>query len=330
MKLMRMRSVFIVLSVALAIFWLVSCGKPSEAPRTYRIGLGPWVGFGPLYLAEKKGFFEQQGIRVNLIVLTGLAERNSALQANRIDALAAPVDSFVLAAGSNIPVKVVMAIDESDGGDGIVAKQPIKTFEDLRGKRVAFQRGLPSEFFLRALLQQHKMTLDDLKAVDIETAQAGAAFISNQLDAAGLWEPWLTKAAEEGRGHILASTRQNPNLIVDCLAFTARTISEHPDDVRKIVNVVLQAIDYWKSNPEESNRIMAPHFQVDAAKYAKLIEGLKFCDLARNRAYFGSAAAGPIFQVAQQASSVWLQAKVIPSTIDPASVVSTQFVAEVK
>ena len=105
-----------------------------------------------------------------------------------------------LAAGSNIPVKIVMAIDESDGGDGIVAKQSIRTFEDLRGKRVAFQRGLPSEFFLRALLQQHNMTLDDLHAVDIETAQAGAAFILDRLDAAGLWEPWLTKAAEEGRG----------------------------------------------------------------------------------------------------------------------------------
>ena len=249
---------------------------------------------------------------MDLIVLTGLAERNSALQANRIDALAAPVDSFVLAAGSNIPVKIVMAIDESDGGDGIVAKQSIRTFEDLRGKRVAFQRGLPSEFFLRALLQQHNMTLDDLHGVDIETAQAGAAFISDRLDAAGLWEPWLTKAAEEGRGHILASTRQYPNLIVDCLAFTGRAVEEHPGDVQKIVNALLQAIEYWKRNPEEANRIMAPHFQVDPVKYAKLIEGLKFCDLARNRVYFGAAGNGPIFQVAQEASRVWMQAESNP------------------
>jgi len=309
---------------------LVSCGgRPAQ--RTYRIGLGPWVGFGPLYLAQEKGFFKEQGIDTELIVLTGLAERNTALESNRIDALAAPVDSFVLAAGSGVAAKVVMAIDESDGGDGIVAKNSIRTFEDLRGKRVAFQRGLPSEFFLRALLEEHKMTLNDLNAVDMETAQAGAAFISNKLDAAGLWEPWLTRAAEEGKGHLLATSRQYPNLIVDCLAFTGRALQQDPQDAQKIVDALFKAIEYWKANPDDADKIMAPHFQVDASKYAGLINGgAKFCDLARNRAYFGSDTAGPIFQVARRASEIWQDAKVIPSAVDPASVVTTKFVQEAR
>jgi NitT/TauT family transport system substrate-binding protein len=281
-------------------------------------------------LAQEKGFFQEQGIKAELIVLTGLAERNSALQSNRIDALAAPVDSFVLAASTGIGVKIVMAIDESVGGDGIVAKKSIHGFEDLRGKRVAFQRGLPSEFFLRALLQEHKMSLNDLKAVDMETAQAGAAFISNQLDAAGLWEPWLTRAARQGNGYVLASSQQFPNLIVDCLAFTDGRIQQQPEDVQKIVNAVLKAIEYSKSNPEDANRIMAPHFQVDSSKYEALISGVKFCDLARNRAYFGSGASGPIFQVAQRASQIWLDARVIPVAVNPASVAMTKFVQEAR
>jgi NitT/TauT family transport system substrate-binding protein len=304
---------------------LPGCNQQA-AQRTYRIGLGPWVGFGPLYLAQEKGFFRQQGINPELIVLTGLAERNSALQSDRIDALAAPVDSFVLAAGNGVGVKVVMSIDESNGGDGIAAKTSINSFADLRGKRVAFQRGLPSEFFLRALLQQNHMSLSDLNAVDMETAQAGAAFITNQLDAACLWEPWLSRAVKEGKGKLLASSREFPNLIVDCLAFTDKTISQHPDDVQKIVDIVLRAIEYWKSNPDESNKIMAPHFQVDQATYAATIAGLRFCDLARNREYFGSTAPGPIFQVAQRASQVWLDAKVIPKPVDPTAVVVTKFV----
>jgi len=216
-----------------------------------------------------------------------------------------------------------MGFVESDGGDGIVAKKSIRSFEDLRGKRVAFQRGLPSEFFLRALLQEHQMSLGDLNAVDMETSQAGAAFISNRLDAAGLWEPWLTRAAQEGNGYILASSRQFPNLIVDCLAFTDRTLQQQPEDVQRIVNAILKAIEYWKGNPNDANRIMAPHFQVDAAKYATLINGgARFCDLARNRAYFGSDASSPIFQVAQRASQIWLDAKVISAAVNPGSVAS--------
>jgi NitT/TauT family transport system substrate-binding protein len=249
----------------LAAVLLAGCQRESTMP-TYRVGLGPWVGFGPLYLAQEKGFFKEAGVDVDLIVLTGIAERNSALKSGKLDALAAPVDYFVLSAGNGIKTTIVMAIDESVGGDGIVAKKSIKQVSDLRGKKVAFQRGLPSEFFLRALLQQNGLKLSELDYTDMETAQGGAAFIAGQVDAAVVWEPWLTKAAEQGDGHILASTKEYPNLIVDCIAFTKEAVSRSPQDVDKIVKAVLKAIDYWKQNPEEANRIMAPHFQLDPAK----------------------------------------------------------------
>jgi NitT/TauT family transport system substrate-binding protein len=262
-----------------------------------------------------------------LIVLTGLAERNSALKSGRIDGLAAPVDYFVLSAGNNLEMSIVMAVDESSGGDGIVANNSIKDLEDLRGKTVSFQRGLPSEFFLRALLQQKHVPFSSLKTVDMETAQGGAAFISRKVDAAVLWEPWLTKAAQEGHGHVLASTRDYHDLIVDVLAFNKSVVGRSPQDVQKIVNALLKAIDYWKQHPEEANKIMAPYFQVDASKYADILTGLKFCDLARNRAYFGtSASPGPIFDVARRASLIWKEASVIQSPVKPESIVNPEFV----
>ena len=237
------------------------CDHSAESP-TYRIGLGPWVGFGPLYLAKEKGFFKEAGVEVDLIVLTGIAERNSALKSGKLDALAAPVDYFVLSAGNGLMTTIVMTIDESVGGDGIVAKKSIKQFSDLRGKKVAFQRGLPSEFFLRALLQQHGVKLEELDYTDMETAQGGAAFIAGQVDAAVVWEPWLTKASEKSDGHVLASTKEYPNLIVDCIAFTQEAIARSPEDVGKIVKAVLRAIDYWKQNPEEAK---VSHFSLLAS-----------------------------------------------------------------
>jgi NitT/TauT family transport system substrate-binding protein len=316
----------ILATAVLALSVTLGC-NPAPTSKIYRIGLGPWIGFGPLYLAQEKGFFKEAGTQVDLIVLTGLAERNSALKSGKIDGLAAPVDYFVLSAGNRLETTIVLAIDESVGGDGIVAKRPIQKFEDLRGKKVAFQRGLPSEFFLRALLEQRGVRLDELQTIDMETAQAGAAFIANQVDAASVWEPWLSKAREEGGGHILASTKQYPDLIVDCLAFNKDLISRAPEDVQKIVNAVLKAIDYWKQHPEEANQIMAPHFQVDAAKYAAILSGAKFCDLARNRQYFGTRQSpGPIYDVGRRASAIWLEAKVIETPVKPESIISTDFI----
>jgi len=315
-----------VLLVSMMFGFASSCG-PTPNNKTFRIGLGPWIGFGPLYLAQEKGFFRDAGVEVELTVLTGIADRNSALKSGKIDGLAAAVDYVVLSAGNHLETTIVMSIDESSGGDGIVSNSSIKRFEDLRGKRVAFQRGLPAEFFLRALLQQHGIRLDELNTVDMETAQAGAAFIAKQVDAAVVWEPWLTKAREEGGGHILASTKEYPNLIVDCLAFNKDVVGRSPEDVRKIVSAILKAIDYWKQHPDEADAIMAPHFQVDTAKYAQILSGAKFSDLVRNREYFGtSQSPGPIFEVAKRASVIWLDAKVIEVPVQPESIISTSFV----
>jgi NitT/TauT family transport system substrate-binding protein len=66
-----------------------------------------------------------------------------------------------------------------------------------------------------------------MHSVDMETAQAGAAFITKNIDAAVLWEPWLTKAREQGKGYVLASTREYPDLIVDTLAFN-RDVIQNP------------------------------------------------------------------------------------------------------
>lgn len=234
----------------------------------------------------------------------------------------------MLAAGNNLVATIVMAVDESVGGDGIVARKDIQSVADLRGKKVAFQTGLPSEFFLRALLLDAGMSIGDLQTLDMETAQAGAAFIARQVDAAVVWEPWLTKAAQDG-GHVLASTREFPNLIVDVLAFNQDVVQKHPEDVQAIVGAILKAIDYYKQHPDEANRIMAPHFQVTPEKFAAILEGVRFADLERNRAYFGTPPArGPIYGVAEKASRIWIQSGVTKAPIAPEAIITQEFARE--
>ena len=322
----------LLLWIALVLF-TTSCGQKREAidqaaPRKYRIGLGPWIGFGPLYLAHDKGFFKDAGCQVELIVLTGIAERNTALKSGRIDALAAPVDYFVLSAGNNLEATIVMAIDESVGGDGIVARKEITRFEDLRGKRLAFQRGLPSEFFVRALLLQHGVQMSEVQTVDMETDQAGAAFIAGRVDAAAVWEPWLTKAREQGGGHVLASTKEFPNLIVDCLGFNQKRLAEDHAGAKAVVDSIFRAIDYWKAHPDQANAIMAPHFQLDARKFAAILEGVRFCDRGRNHEFFGtSQSPGPIFNVVRRASEIWQSAGTIKTEVKPESIISVELLS---
>jgi NitT/TauT family transport system substrate-binding protein len=93
------------------------------------------------------------------------------------------------------------------------------------------------------------------------------------------------------------------------------------------VNALFKAIEYWKQHQQEANGIMAPHFQVDKKRYTDVLEGLRFCDINRNRQYFGTILSrGPIFEVAERASAIWTEARVISTQIKPASLISVEFV----
>ena len=169
--------------------------------------------------------------------------------------------------------------------------------------------------------------MSEVQTVDMETDQAGAAFISGKVDAAAVWEPWLTKAKEQGGGHVLASTKEFPNLIVDCLGFNQKRLTEDQAGAKAVTNAIFRAIVYWKGHPEEANAIMAPHFQLEPKKYAAILSGARFCDLARNREFFGTAdKPGPIYGVAERASEIWTEAGTIKAPIKTASIISDRLV----
>jgi len=100
----------------------------------------------------------------------------------------------------------VVAIDDSNGGDGIVALKDIKSIADLKGRKVAVNEGSVSEFYLNVLLGKAGLKESDLKTVNMTAADAGSAFVAKRVDAAVTWEPWLTRGKTTDFGHLLANS----------------------------------------------------------------------------------------------------------------------------
>jgi NitT/TauT family transport system substrate-binding protein len=90
-----------------------------------------------------------------------------------------------------------------------------------------------------------------------------------------------------------------------------------------VVDAIFRAIDYWKAHPEEADAIMAPHFQLDSQKFAAILEGVRFCNRARNHEFFGtSQSPGLIFDVVRRASELWQEAGTIKTPVKPESIIS--------
>jgi NitT/TauT family transport system substrate-binding protein len=304
-------------------------GGSAFAGEPIKLGMSTWLGYAPLYLAKEKGFFHKRGIEVEIVVIESPADRRAAFAADRIQGMATTVDTHVMTAAAEnpIPVKQVLAMDDSYGGDGIVAKKEIKTVKDLKGKTVAAQLGAGASYFwLNYVLSQNGLKLSDLKTVDMKAGDAGAAFVAGRVDAAVTWEPWLSKAKATPFGSVLLSSDKTPGIIVDSLAFKPAFLQTRGADVKKIVAAWNEAVKFAADNPKDADAVMAKFTGQKPEEFTKEKAGVRFYGQKENKDYFGTAEKpGLLYTVTQRAADLWFSLKLIKTKPRAADLIDGSF-----
>lgn len=281
----------------------------SAQTQPLRLGHSHWVGYGPFFVAEEKGYFDEEGVDVELVTLDNPKVRFSALVAGKIDALATTIDTMPLYLKPDVTMEYLFCLDDSTGGDGIVANEEIGSVEDLKGKKVAFNEGTTSDFFLNYVLRQNGLAVEDLNGVNMTQSDAGSAFMTKRVDAAVTWEPWLTRAKQSEHGHVLIDSSATPGIITDCVMAKTETANERLDEFKAMYRAWNRAIAFVKDNPKEANVIMAEGvggWLEDPEVFAETLKGVTFFDQARNEAFFGSPDdPGKIYETLGAALDIW-------------------------
>jgi NitT/TauT family transport system substrate-binding protein len=321
-----MRNRILLIAFSIPIIIIAGC-RSKQAVTPLRIGLVTWIGYGPFYIAQDNGYFRQNGIDVQLERIEGDAERRAALASGDLDATALTLDAMIVMRTQGIPLKTVMAIDASQGGDGIIAKQDIKTIEDLRGKQIAFPTGLPSHFFLYSVLKEHGIKMSEIKPIVMDADKAGAAFIAGQVDAAVTWEPWVSKARQSSNGHVLIDSRDEPGLIEDVLFFREDVISQRPDDIKALIRSWFEAVDFLKANPDSSAAIIGRAFGLTKDNVVELMPKVRYEGKAQNKDAFGTETnRGFLYPLYDKISDAWMSEGVISKRDKPDEGIYPNFV----
>ena len=303
-------------TLAVLFLLIVACAGTQER-ASLTLSVNSWIGYGPFYLAQEKGFFTDEGLDVSIVTTEGTAERKAAMVANRIDVLGDTVDLLVLSRDEQVPSVAVMELDVSNGADGIIVTDDIKTVADLKGKSIAVQKNFVGESFLLYVLKKYDLSPDDVELIDMESGAAGAAFVAGSVDVAVTYEPWLSKAKERENGKILISSADEPGVIVDILSVHEDVLAQRPDDIKKLMRAWFRAVDYAKQNPEEANAIMAKYYDLPPQEFADILTGVEWPGYEENKAYFGNAEApGRILDVADVFSSAFLEIGIIKERPD--------------
>ncbi|MDD4083339.1 MAG: ABC transporter substrate-binding protein [Sphaerochaetaceae bacterium] len=182
-------------SIAIILILLVGClwaqgaeekgvGAGELTNVTIQLDGGATPYYSPLYLAELKGFFEEEGLDVEFYYAAA-SDIIKNVAAGNVEFGFPNADAVVTACSNGIPVKIVHNTYQHGLGSTIFkADSDIKTAIDLKGKKVAVTSlGSPNYIQLQVLLKSVGLTLDDIELEVIGTGAILNALTTGQVDA---------------------------------------------------------------------------------------------------------------------------------------------------
>jgi NitT/TauT family transport system substrate-binding protein len=303
--------------------------NPAAAEKI-RIAHSTWVGYGPLYIAQDKGIFKKNGVDVELAVIEAPNERFAAMASEKVQMIASTVDTALLYLTKPDDFQYVVALDDSNGGDGVVANKDIKTIAELKGKTVAVNEGSVSQFYLNVLLAKAGIQESDITTVNMTASDAGAAFVARKVDAAVTWEPALSKGKSAPHGHLLVDSSTTPGLITDVIVARSSWIKTHQKEVAAVVKSWNEAVAFQRAKPDEANQIMAKGvggWLRDPKVFAETLTGIKFYGGDDNKKFFGTSdKPGALFQTTRYAIDVWSSHKKLRVRVKPDDLINYTYV----
>ncbi|MGX1263327.1 NitT/TauT family transport system substrate-binding protein [Rossellomorea marisflavi] len=246
------------------------CGKQAEPLEKVRVAeVTRSIFYAPEYVAIEKGFFEDEGLNVELKTTWGGDKTMTALLSNGADIalVGSETSIYVHAQGSDDPVINFAQLTQTDG-TFLVSREKVENFEwdQLKGSTFLGQRkgGMPQmvgEYVLKEHgIDPHK-DLDLIQNIDF--ANVANAFASGTGDYVQLFEPTASIFEKEGKGHIVASFGTESGH-VPYTTFMAKEsyMKKNDETVDKFTRALYKA-QQWvdQASAKEIAEVIAPYFE---------------------------------------------------------------------
>ena len=224
--------------------------------------------YTPQYLAMSLGYFEEEGLTVEVTNGQGANNVMTALLTNEADIglMGCEANIYVYLQGKKDYPRVIGQLTKRDGSF-LVARTEDKSFDytGLEGKTVLMGRkgGMPAMILQYVLNNKgyengKNITMD----YSIEFGALGPAFTSGTGDFVPLFEPSASQLVKEGKGYIVSAIGMDSGEIpYTCYTATSRYIEKHPENVEKFLRAVWKGTEYALTHSaEDIAKLVEKHF----------------------------------------------------------------------
>jgi len=248
------------LSPVITLCALLLFSSAGAAAEKVRVSLFSWPGYGFWYIAKEKNLVPE--IDLDIQIIEDPYESFALMAAGRLDVTTSTVEYGPIAVDNGVPVRLVTYTNPSYGTDKIILAPGITSAKDLVGKRVAVLEGGLTQIFMGIWLEQNGVGIGDVDFVNVIMDEAVGAMLGGDVSAGEFWEPFGSAVLRSMPDATVAATSSEDDwistaLLGDGMYMTSRFLEERPEAAKLAMKAYFAAVDWWKQNPEEGNRIIA-------------------------------------------------------------------------
>ena len=248
-------------------FTLTGC-KKEELRKVRLIEVTHSLFYTPQYVAITQGFFEEEGLKIELTNGKGADKCMTALLSGEADiAFMGPEASVYVYNQGREDYAINFAQLTQRDGSFLVAREPDPnfTFEKLKEKEILGGRkgGMP-EMTLEYVLKNHGLTpgVDVNVRTDVQFDVLAGAFVGGEGDYVALFEPVAATLEKEGKGYVVASIGEEAGYIpYTCYCTTKAIMDKDPELVQKFTNAIYKGMVWTQEHSsEEIAKAVKPQF----------------------------------------------------------------------
>jgi len=305
-----------------------STASPAAAPSTAKLPDEVRIGYQVIpnaeLLVKTLGLAEKtfEGVSVKWVQFDSGRDVNTAIASGSIDLGLAGSVPVAIGLASGVDYQVYFLHDIIGDNEALAVRKDagIESIQDLAGKKVAVPFGSTTHFSLLSALKAEGVDPGKVTILDLQPPDILAAWQRKDIDAAFVWQPTLAKLVEDN-GQILTSAKKlsEQGIITADVGVVRKAFAEqYPDFLERYVGVLDEAIELYRSKPEEAAKALAPILSASEADSLAQMNELVWLTSSEQRAqsYLGEGAGSGFARVLKQTGDFLAEQKTIPSSPD--------------
>lgn len=264
----------IFLLAMIALVGLSGCSKSEPL----KVATHDWIGYESLFLAQELDYLPQE---IEIVRNQSASDSLERIEAGLVDAATLTLDEVLQARARGTELSVVLVMDISNGADAFYAREPMTDFSQLKGKRIAYEKGAVGELVLFSLLSKAKLSFDEVLPITFPVNRMDGVWRNNLVDVLICYEP-IASLVEQSGGVRIFDSKQMPNMIVDVLVVRTEALKQKPQAIKALIRGHFEALSFIEQEKAKALTMIANRNGESLSSLQKALEGIRIPDLMDN------------------------------------------------